>query len=104
MSEKNKMQNEPPSVERFRAQYSGKQRERFNKAIRHEIPGGAKLLETMTLVHSVIHRVRNGGRIDNSIDLLQTLMDQLVDSRSEMVKALRKKYKMPPSERGIYPD
>lgn len=49
----------------FRLLYRGKTRERFNKAIRKEIPGGSELLETMQFVYQISNGIkRRGGRIE----------------------------------------
>jgi hypothetical protein len=83
-----------PTPEEFRSSYKGTNKERYNKAIRAEIPGGDELLDLLQLVH----QVRTRGRVQNPLDFLETIEDRIQDIRDEMVESLKAKYHIGPAK------
>lgn len=81
-----------PTAKDFRAAYKGTARERYQKAIRAEIPAGNGLLDLLNLVHQV--RIR--GRIENPAVFLETIEDKLQNMRDEMVESIKAKYHIGP--------
>lgn len=81
-----------PTPDDFRASYKGTHKERYNKAIRKECPGGNGTLDLLNL----IHQIRSRGRIENPLQLLETLEDKVQDIRDDMVTAIKGKYQIPP--------
>lgn len=67
---------------------STKARERYQKAIRREVPGGNQTLDLLELVN----QVRTRGRIDDPIDFLRVIEDRVQEIRSEMVESIKEKY------------
>ena len=61
------------------------------KAIRHEAPGGDKLLDLLELVHKIRMRKEREEETETTA-LLQTLETRIHEIRSEMAEYILRKY------------
>ena len=75
--------------EEFRARYTGRPREQFNKAIRAECPGGNELMEARALFCSISRRHKGEER--KIADIAQ---ERLSAIRDDMVEWIRDKYNL----------
>lgn len=80
--------------ETFRERYTGKAKERYNKAIRNEIPGGPELLALLMFVHNERRQMLRGYSKAEAADILETIEDQVQDIRDEMVHEIKNRYKL----------
>lgn len=77
--------------EDFRRKYKGKSKERYNKAIRAESPGGNELLDLLQLVSSMRGRAKDR----ETAECLRVIEDRLQAIRNAMVEEIREYYQIP---------
>ena len=70
--------------------YQGKPKEKFNKAIREEVPGGSEVLEARALFSSIIRRHTGTPK-----EIAEIAMQRINSIRSDMIDHLKDKYDLP---------
>ncbi len=82
--------------EQFRQTYTGKSKERYNKAIRAEMPGGNVLIDTLLDVHQLRRDIsRTNVSKEEVLRRLEDIEDSIQDIRDDMVKEIQKRYNLP---------
>lgn len=64
--------------------------ERYNKALRTEIPAGNQVLDLINTTNQILNR----GELRNPIAFIEQLHRTLEEMRDEMIQAIQEKYKL----------
>ena len=65
--------------------------ERYNKALRTEVPGGNQVLDLINLTNQILNR----NQLRDPIAFVEQLHGTLEEIRDEMVNGIKQKYNIP---------